>query len=444
MKISLFPFGFLLLVLGIPIHAQWANITAEKEGVYRTVKFHNQSDGLLLGHDGIVMKTCDKGESWNLLPNELSIDFFDFQFINDTMIYAYGSNKIYTSTDFGSTWTEMSSLPTNAQFAYFLDLETGFAGGNIEGLRRTTDGGGSWDMIWTHPAEDVGYSGVDDIDFINDSIGFVCGRAKKTDWRFYGNILKTIDRGLTWSIVFESTSTSQANQLVRIQINSDSSVIAVDEYLEIIKSDDFGKTWSVLPINKPDPESWFGMTVSSMYSHNLDTILVGAEVTVWLTKSGGDQKRKILRTTNGGQDWIVQFIDDLDSHCCGTPLLSSIHFLNDTIGFTTGNNLILRTTNTGGDTHIRDTIIFGSVEDQKGRPGGVNVFPNPATSTLNIQLSNSDYQHLDVLSMSGRMLDNHILNQSNQFDLTEYPAGMYILRFTGKKTYYHSLIKAAR
>ena len=441
MRISLFSLGFLLLIFCNPSQAQWASITLEEEGVFRSVKFKNPSEGLIVGHDGIIIKTSDKGETWHHLPNELSTDFFDFQFINDTMIYAYGSDKIYISTDFGTTWKEKANLPTCAKMDYFLDLETGFAGGNIEGLRRTIDGGMTWNMHWTYPIENYHYSGLDDIVFIHDSVGFACGRSKRIGENFFGNIIKTDDRGETWSVVYQDTLKYIASQPVKIHVNNDSSVIVVDELFSIIKSDNFGGTWSEMQINLPDPDSWFGMRATGLSSLNRDTIFVGSEVMVWVVKSSGQQKRKILRTTNGGQDWILQFFDDPNSNCCGTPLLGNIHFLNDTLGFAAGNNLILRTTNTGGDIHIIDTVIIGSIEILFGDQLGISIYPNPTTNDLTIELMNDDYRYLDILSMSGRMLGNCILNQSNHFDLAEYPAGVYILRFSGKKTYYHRIIK---
>ncbi|KKK76097.1 hypothetical protein LCGC14_2867110, partial [marine sediment metagenome] len=227
---------------------------------------------------------------------------------------------------------------------------------------------------------------------------------------------------------------------VRIQTNKDSSIISVDEDFVIYASIDFGETWSILPINKPDPENWSGMTVSSMYSHNNDTILVGAEVTVWLTKSGNNQKRKILRTTNGGQDWIVQYLDDSNFNCCG-PLMSQIDFLNDTIGIATGNNLIIRTTNIGGELHIRDTVIYGSVEDYSSDQLGISIFPNPTSKEITVSLSNDNYISLDIFSMTGKLLKTYTLDRINHFDISDFEDGIYILRFKGKRINYNRLVK---
>ena len=113
MKLKIIFIGLLLITPVFICSGQWVGSEPEPTGVFRAVKFKNQSDGLILGHEGIVMKTGDQGESWTLLPNDLEVDFFDFQFINDTLIYAYCADMIYISTDFGASWTEKFSLPSH-------------------------------------------------------------------------------------------------------------------------------------------------------------------------------------------------------------------------------------------------------------------------------------------------------------------------------------------
>jgi len=441
MKSKLIYLGLLLFTLGVICNGQWTEIDPDTLGVFRAVKFNNQTDGLILGRDGVVMKTTNQGESWKHLRNDLNVDFFDFQFMNDTIIYAYGSDKIYMSTDSGNSWTEKSSLPSGAQFAYFLDPEIGFAGGNISGLRRTNNGGSTWSIVWIYPGENVSYSEQNDIDFINDSVGFACGRAWKSGVGGFGNIIKTVDRGMTWSIAFESSTAYQVTHPINIQILNNLFVIAIDDNFDLIRTENFGETWSVVSFVEPDPGTWYGMTATSMYSLNLDTILVSAETTVWLVKSGCDSKRKILRTTNGGQNWIVQFLEVVDFQDCGTPLMNDLTFINDTVGIAIGNNLIMRSTNLGGDVHIPDSIIFKGIENHSLTQSGIKIFPNPTSGNLTVEINNGEYSELDVYTLSGKKIKTLQLNKINTIDLTTYPAGLYILRFSGKKIYYHRIIR---
>ena len=441
MKSKLICFGLLVFALDVVCKGQWTKIDTDTPAVFRAVKFKNQTDGLILGNDGIVMKTTNQGESWEHLQNDLNIEFFDFQFMNDTMIYAYGSDKIYMSTDFGDSWTEKSSLPSGAQFAYFLDLETGFAGGNISGLRRTNNGGSTWSIAWIHPGDNVSFSKQTDIDFLNDSAGFACGRVLKSGLGFFGNIIKTVDRGLTWFIAYESPTAYQVTHPIKIKILNDLFVIVIDDDFNLIRSVNSGETWSVVSFVDPDPETSYGITASSMYSLNLDTILVSAETTVWLVKSGCDSKRKILRTTDGGQSWIVQYLEVMDFQDYGAPLMGDITFINDTVGISVGNNLIMRSTNLGGNIHIPDTIIFKGTEEHSRPHSGIKIFPNPTSGNLTVEINNGDFNVLDVYTLSGKKLRTLQLNKINTIDLTAYPAGLYLCRFSGKKIYHHCIIK---
>ncbi|MBL7112789.1 MAG: T9SS type A sorting domain-containing protein, partial [Bacteroidales bacterium] len=296
-----------------------------------------------------------------------------------------------------------------------------------------------WTIIWDHPADNVTYCEVNAIDFINDSTGFASGRGLIAGGGGFGFIIKTIDRGLNWSVVFGSSPVYDVTNPIDIQMVGDSSVIAIDDDFDLLRSDDSGETWSIVSFINPDTISC-DVTATSMYAFCPDTVFVIAETTAWLTKSGCNSKRKILRTTDGGQSWIVQYFDVVIP-CYDTPLLSDITFINDTVGISVGNDLILRTTNLGGDTHIPDTVIYGGIEDRPRDQSGIMIFPNPTTGYLTIELNTGDYEILDIFSLSGTIIRTLALNKINVIDLTPYSSGLYILKFSGKQTCYHRIIK---
>ncbi len=440
MKLKLIFIGLLLVTTAFICRGQWTDTESGATGIFRAIKFKNQSDGFILGHEGIVMKTTNQGQSWTNQPNDLNADIFDFKFINDTLIYAYGSGMIYVSTDFGASWEEKSPLPSGARMAYFLDKDTGFAGGNIYGLYRTDNGGNTWSIIWDHPADNVTYCEVNVMDFINDSVGFACGRGFVTGEGIFGFIIKTVNGGLNWSVVFGSSPEYDVLNPVDIKMVSDSLIIAVGENFNLLRSDDSGETWSVVSFVSPDSASWDAVTATSMYAFCQDTVFVIGETTAWLTKSGCNSKRKILRTTDGGQSWIVQFFDVVIP-CYDTPLLNDITFINDTVGISVGNDLILRTTNLGGDTHIPDTVVYRGIEDLSQDQSGIIIFPNPTKGLLTIELNSGDYEILDIFTLSGTIISTLRLSKINAVDLTPFSSGLYILKFFGKQTCYRRIIK---
>jgi photosystem II stability/assembly factor-like uncharacterized protein len=421
-------------------HGQWVEYQPETEGIFRSVKFKNQSEGLILGHDGMVMITSDRGESWTILPNDLDEDFFDFQFINNTLIYAYAPGMIWLSADFGTSWEEKSALPSLARMAYFLDQDTGFAGNNIYGLERTDNGGSTWYAIWDHPADNVTYCEVHSMDFTNDLVGYAGGSGRTVGGGGFSFIIKTVDGGSHWSEVF-GISSDTISHPVDIQCVNGSVICAVDEDFDLLRSIDAGETWSVEKFIDPDRRGvQADITATSIYALSKDTIFVTGETTVWLLKSKCFSKRKILRTTDGGKQWINQFFEEGEFPECGTPLLGNITFVTDSTGFCPGYNLILRTINRGGDIHMPDTAIHGSIEDLTWDESGILIFPNPTSRCLTLELNTGNFDKLDIFSLTGTLIRTLPLRRINTIDLAPFSSGSYILKFSGKSTCYKRIL----
>jgi len=439
MKSRIIFMGLFIVVNVCVCHGQWADQAPELTGAFTTVKFLNSTEGLIVGYDGVVLRTENQGETWISMPNELDVDFFDFQFINDTLIYAYAPGEIYMSTDFGVSWTEKSGLPDNAQMAYFLNADTGFTGNNIYGLNRTIDGGDNWSPIWDHPADNVTYCEVNAMDFLNDSNGVASGRGLVVGGGF-SIVLKTQDGGQTWSEIFGSSS-DDIRHPVDIQYVDDSLICAVDDDFDLLRSNDTGNTWSVEKFNDPDGGWPSAITATSLFAMNMDTVFVSGETTMWIVK-GTDcfSKRKIIQTTDGGKHWINQFFEEGEFPDCGmSPLLGNITFLNDSTGICPGYDIILRTTNGGGDTHMPDTVIHGNIEDLAWDESGILVYPNPASHYLTIELITGDFDKLEIYSLSGNFLKMMSLKRINEIDLTPFSSGAYIFKFSGEKTSYRRI-----
>ncbi len=433
--------GFLLLAGGPLCLGQWSRIEPGITGNMRSVRFAGDSIGIIVGHDGLVLRSFDRGLHWEALPNDLEADFFDFQFLADTLILAYGSDTVYASPDTGKSWQEKGYLPGGSEFAFFLDGETGFAGGNRDGMFRTADGGDNWTRIWDHPADNVTYSEQNAMTFLNDSMGFACGRALKTGEGGYGNIIRTFDRGLTWSIVWESPTSQSLINPRKIQALGDSGIIAVDEYFDLIRSDDAGENWNIIPFDPPDPNTWYGMSARAMQALNPDTIFITGEITVLPCKGGGPIKRKILRSTDGGLSWILQYMENVEGGLSGLPLMGDRIFLCDSFGIATGSNLILRTDNLGGDIHIRDTIVYKGIGKIPDHASGIRIYPNPTSGELTVEADVDRYTRLSLFSQSGMLIREIRLMPVTPLDLSDLPPAYYILRFSGRETRYRSLVK---
>lgn len=105
---------------------------------------------------------------------------------------------ILKSTDAGVNWTQQSS-GTNDDFysTFFTGPFHGWAVGNSGTIRRTTDGGNSWNPVIS-PA---GFTGLRAVWFLDQNIGFIGGGISNS----YALILKTIDGGAPWTDISPNT-----------------------------------------------------------------------------------------------------------------------------------------------------------------------------------------------------------------------------------------------
>jgi len=120
----------IIFILIIPTFcfSQWTDITFDTTNFYKVVKFKNQNEGLIMGDTSIIYKTIDGGNSWNNIICPINININDFQYINDTLIYAYG-NRIIKSENSGNTWDSSFYPPMSTAKVDFISQTIGYAVG---------------------------------------------------------------------------------------------------------------------------------------------------------------------------------------------------------------------------------------------------------------------------------------------------------------------------
>lgn len=232
-----------------------------------------------------------------------------------------------------SGWTLQTSGTTDALFdVYFSDLHTGIIVGgtatNTAVILRTTNAGINWNPV--NANTDILLRGVS---FITASTGIAVGGNFSSSV-----ILRTTDSGLSWdslhnpttnalrSVSFPPTGTGNIGYIVGFNGAA-------------MKTVNGGLNWSLLNT---------GIATQTLFSVHFTDALTGTAV-------GGTQTdtATIIRTTNGGANWIVQNSNT-------TNLLRGVYFLNALNGFAVGNNgTILKTTDGGNNWIVFQTNIAG-------------------------------------------------------------------------------------
>ena len=412
------------------INAQWNYINQENTGDYRVIKFNNESEGWAMGDSCFIQKTTDGGDTWIQVPCNGTANIEDFQFVNDSVAYCAGWNYVdnvnseVLKYDFtNESWNVISSLDSTAILAlHFLDPLTGFIVCG-KSIRRTDDGGISWSTVWD--ASFVGYESAfpRDIIFINDSVGFVCGRLKSEDWELRRVILRTTDKGENWSVSYlDSIGSSHTIYRLNFVKDNPNFIYASTSSPYFFKTSDCGNSWEI-----------FGSSIQKEYKPiyfvSADTGYAAA--TAMGTYTGGKVPFEIWRTTDGALTWDLQFVDSAYAQAA-----NSIYFVNDTVGYVAGRQTMLKTENGGITSGIH---LNEGINNMK-----VIVYPNPTNNYLNIQsLNSTNISSIEIINMQGKLVHNvSVLNDQNKIDVRDLEPGVYIVRiYTEKGEVVNKMIK---
>jgi photosystem II stability/assembly factor-like uncharacterized protein len=180
-------------------------ITAE---YLNDIFFVNDSTGWVVGKNGLIMKTNNRGASWTAqTPFNNLFEFRSIFFINDSIGWACGNEGVIRkTTNGGQNWINQSlqgsisnGLELNAVF--FISQTHGWMADD-RNIHYTTDGGNSWIAVTVSAT-------VNDVFFNSNLEGWAVGLGGT---RFYTN-----DGGLNWTL--HSTGGPQLNSVTFISPN---------------------------------------------------------------------------------------------------------------------------------------------------------------------------------------------------------------------------------
>ena len=220
---------------GYAADSRWALVNPPLTGsALKDVYFISPSTGWIVGQGGIILNTRDSGSTWTIQPTPVEYPgtLFSVAFIDKDTGYAVGGA-------FGRTF----ALKTHNGGLRWIDASLEFPQGGIRRIH--IKGNMIWVQIWRKPyniavtrnrcasweSYTIGPGSIDDILFIDDSIGFACGDR--------GFIAKTTNAGVYW----EKCSDTLTGVFYRLQATGNRIYALGWTSGNLVVSQDTGRTW---------------------------------------------------------------------------------------------------------------------------------------------------------------------------------------------------------
>jgi len=161
-----------------------------------TTAFAVGGEGGFVDGRGLILRSKDRGQTFQRVPGNHGKTLYEIKFIAPDVGFAAGvGGTLLRTVDGGDTWMAVAAgTKANLWAVHFDEEGTGLIGGGDtpwqnDGkssgiIRRTTDGGVTWETVHE------GNNRISDFSFIDAKIGFAGGVG--------GRLLKTEDGGATW------------------------------------------------------------------------------------------------------------------------------------------------------------------------------------------------------------------------------------------------------
>lgn len=319
-----------------------------------------------------------------------------------------GANGIILKTiNSGAEWVKQTSNTTNQlNSVFFIDQNHGNIVGFNGDFLYTSDGGVTW-RLRTGPIGNSPYAMS--IYFCDNDTGYAFGA--------YTAFYSTTDSGNNWEgkIIIDVTN-PPPNKHIRCGY-------FVDCNIGYAVGTNYYNTYSKELILKTTNggKDWIDLTTYSFNELN----------SVWFVDANNGyavgSKGTIIKTTNGGTNWSIQTSGTIKD-------LFSVFFTSPDTGYIVGNNgTILKTLN-GGLAWVKDEL----------KTDLINIFPNPSSSKLNIESIDINKEMIiTILNINGQeIIYRSIKDKKFQIDISNLNSGIYFLKIViDNKVEFKKIIK---
>lgn len=207
MKTNICTFSFLALLIGSQTIAQ---LNRPLNSNLIDIFFVDADYGWVVGSNSTIIRTTNGGVNWKVIDTNDNENYYSVFFVNHELgwVTTLITDKLYRTTDGGETWEDIytfSGTILNLRGICFVNDSTGYVTGSYTNIFKTTNSGYSWEEL---PGS---FYSSSTLDFFNENYGWVGG---------FNSFKKTTNGGTTWTsidlltyefIVYELQILNQSN-----------------------------------------------------------------------------------------------------------------------------------------------------------------------------------------------------------------------------------------
>jgi len=270
-----------LIMKSINGGVNWVDISGNLTNVLHTGKMtsyiadNTEKDIILTaGSNGVIMRTTDEGNSWDIKTEYSMEDLHDILIYDQNNYYICGNNgTLIKSTDQGITWGQVQ-LNTSPDLNSLISMPP--ASSRVINIIAVGQNGAciastnmvDWFTVTLPVQEDI-------LSITSYENTVICGTET-------GKILRSTNRGNSWSVISSGVNT----ELYQIEFIDQSTLIGTTSQGKVVRSTDSGVNWNVIstPVTQYLNAMSFGSSVFGITGGTTDSLLY---------------------TTNGGLNWSL-------------------------------------------------------------------------------------------------------------------------------------------
>jgi photosystem II stability/assembly factor-like uncharacterized protein len=260
-----------VLFTAVEVYSQWINIIPD----FNKAVFIKSDTAFITGSGGILYKTTDGGDNFNVIYTGTSVNLNGLAFADESNGVTVGNNgTVMKTSSGGKNWTVINSgVKYNLNAIWSTNQDTYFAVGDSGTIMKSTNGGNDW-VIRYFPDAPKLY----DVEFTSENSGVIVGEI----------ILKTTDGGVTWN-----PKPATEADFYSISFATPTYGVASGNS-QIIRTTDGGESWSVIY-----QYQWIRFP-SVHFSDSSNGMVIHYSSQLWPVS-------RIMKTSDGGDTWTDVF-----------------------------------------------------------------------------------------------------------------------------------------